>query len=72
MSMSMSMSRLLIVLGTVLIVMGLLWPWVRRMPLFHLPGDIIIDRPHFKFFFPITTLLIVSLVLSVLAWLFRR
>ena len=66
------MSRLLVVLGTVLIVMGLLWPWVRRLPLFRLPGDIIIDRPHFKFFFPITTLLIVSLVLSVLAWLFRR
>jgi hypothetical protein len=45
---------------------------VRRLPLFRLPGDIVIDRPHFKFFFPITTLLIVSLVLSVLAWIFRR
>ncbi|HEV7137808.1 MAG TPA: DUF2905 domain-containing protein [Steroidobacteraceae bacterium] len=66
------MSRLLVVLGTVLIVLGLLWTWVRRLPLFQLPGDIVIDRPHFKFFFPITTMLILSLVLSILAWLFRR
>jgi Protein of unknown function (DUF2905) len=66
------MSRLLVILGTVLIVVGLLWRWVRRLPLFQLPGDIVIDRPHFKFFFPITTMLIVSLVLSILAWIFRR
>jgi hypothetical protein len=61
------MSRLLIVFGTVLIVLGLLWPWVRRLPLFRLPGDIVIDRPHFKFFFPLATMLIISLVLSLLA-----
>jgi len=66
------MSRFLVVLGTVLIVLGLLWQWVRRLPLFRLPGDIVIDRPHFKLFLPITTMVIVSLVLSVLAWLFRR
>lgn len=66
------MNRLLIALGTVLIVAGLAWPWLRKMHLFHLPGDIVIDRPGFKFFFPITTMLIVSLVLSVLAWLSRR
>ncbi|MGH8287518.1 MAG: DUF2905 domain-containing protein [Steroidobacteraceae bacterium] len=66
------MSRFLVILGTVLLLLGLLWPWVRRLPLFHLPGDIVIDRPHFKFFFPLTTMLIVSLVLSVLAWIFRR
>jgi hypothetical protein len=66
------MNRLLIALGTVLIVAGLAWPWLRKMHLFHLPGDIVIDRPGFKFFFPITTMLIMSLVLSVLAWLSRR
>jgi hypothetical protein len=42
------------------------------MHLFHLPGDIVIDRPGFKFFLPITTMLIVSVVLSLLAWLLRR
>ena len=66
------MNRLLVILGTTLIVAGLLWPWLKRLPLFHLPGDIIIDRPQFKFFFPITTMLLLSAVISLLAWLFRR
>ncbi len=66
------MSRFLIVLGTIFIVAGLGWSWLRHLPLFRLPGDIVIDRPGFKFFFPITTLLIVSLAVSILAWLFRR
>ena len=66
------MNRILIILGTTLIVAGLVWPWLRRMPLFHLPGDIVIDRPGFKFFFPLTTMLIVSAVISVLSWLLRR
>jgi hypothetical protein len=66
------MNRVLIILGTTLIVAGLIWPWLRRMPLFHLPGDIVIDRPGFKFFFPITTMLLVSAVISLLSWLFRR
>jgi hypothetical protein len=65
-------NRILIILGTVLIVAGLTWPWLRRMPLFHLPGDIVIDRPGFKFFFPLTTMLLVSAVISLLSWLLRR
>lgn len=66
------MNRILIILGTTLIVAGLAWPWLRRMPLFHLPGDIVIDRPGFKFFFPLTTMLLVSAVISLLSWLLRR
>jgi hypothetical protein len=66
------MNRLLIALGAVLVVAGVLWPWLKRMHLFHLPGDIVIDRPGFKFSLPITTMLIVSVVLSLLAWLLRR
>ena len=66
------MNRILIILGTTLIVAGLIWPWLRRLPLFHLPGDIIVDRPGFKFFFPITTMLLLSAVISLLSWLFRR
>jgi hypothetical protein len=66
------MNRILIVLGAVLVLLGVAWPWVRRLPLFHLPGDIVIDRPGFKFFFPITTMLLISGVISLLAWLFRR
>ena len=66
------MNRLLIALGFVLILAGFVWPWIRKLPLFHLPGDVVIDRPGFKFFLPITTLLIVSAVLSILAWFMRR
>jgi hypothetical protein len=66
------MNRLLVALGAALVVAGLLWPWLKRMHLFHLPGDIVIDRPGFKFFFPITTMLIVSAVVSLIAWLIRR
>jgi hypothetical protein len=66
------MNRPLIALGTVLILLGLLWPWLKRLHLFHLPGDIIIDRPGFRLFLPITTMLIVSVALSLLAWLMRR
>ena len=66
------MNRVLITLGIIFISAGLLWPWVRRMHLFHLPGDIIIDRPGFKFMFPIMTMLIVSVVVSLIAWLMRR
>jgi hypothetical protein len=66
------MNRTLIVLGVVLTVAGLLWPVVRRLPLFRLPGDIVISRPGFSFFFPLTTMLLVSAVVSVIAWLLRR
>jgi hypothetical protein len=67
-----AMNRFLIAVGTVFIIVGLLWPWMKRVPLFHLPGDVVIDRPGFKFMFPITTMLIVSAVLSLIAWLIRR
>lgn len=66
------MNRLLVILGTALILIGLAWPWVKRLPLFRLPGDIVVDRPGFKFFFPITTMLLVSAVVSLIAWLMRR
>jgi Protein of unknown function (DUF2905) len=66
------MNRLLIALGVVLIVLGLGWTWVRRVPLFRLPGDIVINRPGFKFFFPLATMLLISALLSILAWILRR
>jgi Protein of unknown function (DUF2905) len=66
------MNRLLISLGVGMVVVGLAWTWVRRLPLFKLPGDIVIDRPGFKFFFPITTMLLLSAVISILAWILRR
>ena len=66
------MNRLLVLLGGFLLLAGIAWPWIRRLPLFRLPGDVIIDRPAFKFFFPITTMLLISAVISVVAWLLRK
>jgi hypothetical protein len=66
------MNRLLITLGASLILLGLAWSWIKRLPLFRLPGDIVIDRPGFRFFFPITTMLLISAVISIIAWLLRR
>jgi hypothetical protein len=66
------MNRLLLALGVLLIAAGLAWPWLRRLPFFHLPGDIVIDRPGFRLFLPFTTMIIVSLVLSLIVWLMRR
>ena len=66
------MNRPFVLLGSLLLIAGLLWPWLKKLHLFHLPGDIVIERPGFKFFFPITTALILSMVVSIVAWLLRR
>jgi hypothetical protein len=66
------MQRLLITAGVLIALVGLLWPWVSKLPLGRLPGDIVIDRPGFKLFAPFTTMIVVSLVLSLLVWLLRR
>lgn len=66
------MNRLLIGLGILCMLAGLAWPWVRKIPLFHLPGDIVIDRPGFKFYFPLVTMLLISGLLSLILWLMRR
>jgi len=68
----MPMQRPLIVLGLVIVVIGLAWPWLSKLPLGRLPGDFVLDKPGFKFFFPLTTMIIVSIVVSILMWLFRR
>jgi len=66
------MMRFLITLGLVLIVLGVLWPYLSRLGLGQLPGDIVIERPGGTFYFPIVTCLILSIALSVLMWLFGR
>jgi hypothetical protein len=66
------MQRMLITAGVLFALVGLLWPWVSKLPLGRLPGDIMIDRPGFKLFAPFTTMIVASLVLSLLVWLLRR
>src|SRR5688500_18842308 len=64
------MQRLLIILGLLLLVAGLAWPWLWKLPFGRLPGDIIIERENFRLYFPLTTGLLLSLVLSLLLWWF--
>jgi len=66
------MARFLIILGLVLVVAGLLWPYVGKLGLGRLPGDIAFTRGHTTFYFPIVTSLILSVVLSLVLWLFGR
>lgn len=66
------MSRILLWAGVTLIVAGLLWPWLAKLGLGRLPGDIVIGRGHGRFYFPLTSSVVVSLLLSVLWWLWRR
>lgn len=66
------MQRTLILIGLAVLVVGLAWPLIGKLPLGRLPGDIVIDRPGFKLYFPLTTGILISLVLSLAAWLFRK
>lgn len=66
------MQRALIVLGLLIVVVGLLWPWVSQLPLGRLPGDVVVDKPNFRLYVPITSMILVSAVISLLLWLFRH
>jgi len=64
--------RWLVIAGLLLVAAGLLWPLLTKLGLGRLPGDILIKRDGFTFYFPVTTSVLVSLVLTVLWWIFRR
>ncbi|HEX5648045.1 MAG TPA: DUF2905 domain-containing protein [Steroidobacteraceae bacterium] len=66
------MQRLLLVVGGLLVVAGLAWPWLSKLPFGRLPGDVVIDKPGFRFFAPFTTMIVLSIVVSLLLWLFRK
>lgn len=68
----MNVRNALIVAGIVLLVVGLLWPVISRLGLGRLPGDFVIERGNFRFYFPLTTSILVSAVLSAIFWLLRR
>jgi hypothetical protein len=66
------MNRLLIAIGLIFLVLGIAWPWISQLPLGRLPGDVHIKRDGVDFYFPLATSLIVSILLSLLFWLWRR
>ncbi|MEO1767777.1 DUF2905 domain-containing protein [Thiobacter aerophilum] len=66
------MAKWLITLGLILVVLGLLWPLLSKLGLGQLPGDIRIERKNFTFYFPLTSSVLVSLLLTLILWLLRR
>ena len=66
------MSRTLIVIGVLLVAAGVLWPWLQKVGLGRLPGDLVIRREGFTFYAPIATCILISIVLSIIFWFLRR
>ena len=66
------MGRILVLLGVVLVAIGLAWPWLQKLPFGRLPGDIMIKREGFQFFFPLTTSILISILITLILWLFRK
>ena len=66
------MSRTLIIIGLITLALGLLWPLIQKLGLGRLPGDIAVEKENFRFYFPIMTSIVISVVLSILFWFFRK
>jgi hypothetical protein len=67
------LGKTLIFLGILLVVFGLVFSFGARIPwLGHLPGDIYIERGRFTFYFPLATCLLISVILTLVLYLFRR
>jgi len=66
------MQKTLIAVGLAILLAGVLWPWLSKLPLSRLPGDILVQREGFRFYFPLTTAILLSLLATLLFWLFRR
>ena len=68
----MNLQKLFLIIGLIFLMIGLLYPYLSKIPLFRLPGDIVIDKPNFKFYFPITSMILLSIFLSLIMWIVRK
>lgn len=66
------MQKLLILIGVAVLAAGLLWPLLAKLGIGRLPGDIVVRREGFTLYAPILTCLILSVVLTLVLWFFRR
>ena len=66
------MSRTLIIIGLLIVAAGVLWPWLQKLGLGRVPGDFVIRRENFTLYLPITTSILVSVVLTVIGLLLRK
>lgn len=71
--MQQQLGKTLIVVGGLILLVGLLLYFIDRIPLFgKLPGDIVVKKKNFTFYFPLATSIIISIVLSLLFYLISR
>ena len=66
------MARWLVGIGVALVIAGLMWPWLQKLGLGRLPGDIVIERGNARIYIPIVTSIVVSVALSIVLWLINR
>jgi uncharacterized membrane protein len=69
---AMNISRLLIIIGIILVILGLAWPLIQKLGLGRLPGDIVYEKDNVRFYFPIVTSIVISLILTLIFWLFKK
>lgn len=65
------MQKALIILGLIIVVIGLAWPLLGSLPFGRLPGDIVIEKDNMRVYIPITTMIILSVVISLIIWFTR-
>jgi len=68
----MTIQKLIIALGIAFIIIGILFPYISKIGLFKLPGDIYFGSKNLKFFFPITTSILLSVIISIIIWIWRK
>jgi hypothetical protein len=66
------MTKIFIFIGIIFIIIGLILYFFKDFPLFHLPGDIVIEKENFTFYFPITSSILISIVLSAIFYILSR
>jgi hypothetical protein len=65
------MSKVLIILGAILILIGLIYPYLQSLGIGRLPGDIVIKKDNFNLYFPVTSAIIISILLTIIFRLFK-
>ena len=66
-----NMQKILIIIGIILLILGLLYPYIKKLGLGQLPGDILFKTGNSTFFFPVMTCLIISIILTIIFNLFK-
>ena len=66
-----NMQKILIIIGIILLIIGLLYPYLKKLGLGQLPGDILFKTGNSTFFFPVMTCLIISIILTIIFNLFK-